>query len=95
MIVRSQLNTILSRLDEPRRFIQVLAGPRQVGKTTLVNQLVEKLQVPYLSETADMVEPDNREWLSERWRAARIQMQLSGANEFVLIIDEIQRINNW
>lgn len=26
---------LLSRVQEPRRFIQVLAGPRQVGKTTL------------------------------------------------------------
>ena len=33
--VRPQFKTLFSRLSEPRRFIQVVAGPRQVGKTTL------------------------------------------------------------
>lgn len=32
---------LLSRVHEPRRFIQVLAGPRQVGKTTLARQVME------------------------------------------------------
>ena len=32
---------MLARLVEPRRFIQVIAGPRQVGKTTLARQVLE------------------------------------------------------
>ena len=35
MYERPILKNLLDRLAEPRRFIQVLAGPRQVGKTTL------------------------------------------------------------
>ena len=42
MIIRNQLITLQDRLQEPRQFIQVLAGPRQVGKTTLVKQFVER-----------------------------------------------------
>ena len=33
---RSQADTLAARLGEPRRFLQVVAGARQVGKTTLV-----------------------------------------------------------
>jgi predicted AAA+ superfamily ATPase len=41
MIIRKQLITLQERMQEPRQFIQVLAGTRQVGKTTLVKQLME------------------------------------------------------
>lgn len=41
MIRRSIHDVLLRRLREPRRFIQVLAGPRQVGKTTLARQVME------------------------------------------------------
>lgn len=41
------------RLSEPRRFIQVLAGPRQVGKTTLAQQVVESAGLPVVFASAD------------------------------------------
>ena len=37
---RSHLKFLATRLAEPARFIQILAGPRQVGKTTLIRQLL-------------------------------------------------------
>ena len=40
MIIRKQLITLQERMCEPHQFIQVLAGTRQVGKTTLVKQFV-------------------------------------------------------
>ena len=40
---RPQFQTLIGRLAEPRRFIQVVAGPRQVGKTTLVQQVCEAI----------------------------------------------------
>ena len=40
MIIRKQLITLQERMCEPRQFIQLLAGTRQVGKTTLVKQFV-------------------------------------------------------
>lgn len=59
MIIRPQLQILQSRLEEPRRFIQVLAGSRQIGKTTLILQLQERLNVPVSSVSADTIAPDN------------------------------------
>jgi predicted AAA+ superfamily ATPase len=42
MYERIHLQQFMKRMDEPRRFIQILNGPRQVGKTTLIMQLLEK-----------------------------------------------------
>lgn len=39
---RSQVQALRDRLQEPPRFITIVAGPRQVGKTTLVRQALEK-----------------------------------------------------
>ena len=41
-IVRGQIKELISRLLEPRRTIQVVAGPRQIGKTTIVKQLLSE-----------------------------------------------------
>lgn len=41
MFERKELKQLSLRLQEPRRFMQVLIGPRQVGKTTLVRQLIQ------------------------------------------------------
>jgi hypothetical protein len=43
---RSQAPELARRLSAPRRFIQVVAGPQQTGKTTLVQQVTEKLDGP-------------------------------------------------
>ena len=39
---RDITNTIEARLAEGRRFIQVITGPRQVGKTTAVQQVLRE-----------------------------------------------------
>ena len=49
MYKREACQTLSSRLSEPRRFLQVLVGPRQVGKTTVVRQLLDNIAIPYLS----------------------------------------------
>lgn len=53
MYQRALFQTIKDRAIEPRRFIQVLAGPRQVGKTTLVTQVMQHLPFPAHYATAD------------------------------------------
>lgn len=95
MIIRPQLKILQDRLEEPRRFIQVLAGPRQIGKTTLIDQLIARLQVPVSSVTADTIAPENTEWIADQWTAVRKTMELAQQQEHVFIIDEIQRLNNW
>lgn len=95
MIVRSQLSTIIERIQEPRKCIQVLAGPRQVGKTTLIKQFLAQCTIPATSLNADEVATNNRAWISEKWQSVRIRMQLEGQQEHILIIDEVQKIDNW
>lgn len=82
-------------MAEPRRKIQVVMGPRQVGKSTMIDQFVEKTDMKCSFFTADGVAKDNTAWISEKWHEARTLMMLHGDEERVLIIDEIQKIENW
>jgi predicted AAA+ superfamily ATPase len=82
-------------MEEPRRFIQVLMGPRQVGKTTLTEQVLQSLKKPYLSISADAVPNTGDLWLEQQWETARLQYAGSGSEDFILAIDEIQKISNW
>jgi predicted AAA+ superfamily ATPase len=70
-------------------------GPRQVGKTTLVTQLVERLTIPFHFASADAVVVSNTTWLEQQWETARLKMDTLQATELLLVIDEIQKINNW
>jgi len=83
------------RLREPRRFLQVVAGARQVGKTTLVRQVLSELGRPYHYVSAD--EPTLRDtaWLIAQWEAARLIAHDAGASGTVLAVDEVQKISGW
>lgn len=95
MFTRSQLEILKSRMAEPRRNIQVVMGPRQVGKSTLVGQFTETTAVPHDLFSADGVGKENTAWISEKWHEARMKMEIMQENEHILIIDEIQKIKNW
>ena len=95
MIIRSQSNDLIMRLQEPRRTIQVVAGPRQVGKTTLVKQVLQQLTIPSRFFNADGVEPDDKDWIAARWEEVRALMRFNQYQEMVLVIDEVHKINNW
>ena len=75
--------------------MHVLAGPRQVGKSTLVRQVVQELTIPYSVEVADAVDPKDSDWIRRIWEGARTTMTLRGEQERLLVIDEIQKIDNW
>ena len=88
----SQLST---RLKEPRRFIQVVTGARQVGKTTLVQQVVDTMDRPVRFASADEPTLKGRDWIEEQWEAARLATSEIGNPSAVLVLDEIQKIPNW
>ena len=75
--------------------MHVLAGPRQVGKSTLVRQVVQEFTIPYSLEVADAVDPKDSDWIRRVWEGARTTMTLRGEQERLLVIDEIQKIDNW
>ena len=95
MYKRVQYQTITKRLKEPRHFLQVVLGARQVGKTTVIKQVVNDLNLPYQIYSADSIPATQTSWISDCWNTARVQMRVEKLSEFILIIDEIQKIKNW
>jgi uncharacterized protein len=95
MFERHHLQALIKRIHEPRKFFQVLLGPRQVGKTTLITQLLSKTTIRYHFNSADAVAASNSIWLEEQWETARSIMDQQAASEFLLVIDEIQKIDKW
>ncbi|MFA5769194.1 MAG: AAA family ATPase, partial [Bacteroidales bacterium] len=95
MYERTYLKHVKSRIEEPRQFIQVILGPRQVGKTTMINQLLSECSIPYVYESADAITATSPVWLMQVWETTRLKMKASGAKEYLLVVDEIQKINNW
>lgn len=93
--IRQQYDILKKRINEPRKFIQVLAGPRQVGKSTLVGQVLDSIELPCLMEAADNIDPKDTDWIHRVWESARVTMTIRGETERILVIDEIQKINNW
>lgn len=92
---RIQYNTILSRIQEPRNKIQVIVGPRQVGKSTLMDQVLSQCPLPFTLVKADNINPLDSNWIKRVWESARGIMMVKNQNEHLLVIDEIQKINNW
>lgn len=95
MFVRAEYQEVKDRLEEPRMFIQVISGPRQVGKSTLVEQILDKITLPYNSYSADAELNVNQSWISNIWDAARNEMDFRQETERILVIDEIHKIANW
>src|SRR5262245_25566124 len=89
---RPQAAELSRRLAEPRRFIQVVAGARQVGKTTMVQQVAEATRVPVRFASADEPTLRGPEWIAQQWEAARLAIGPGGA---VLVIDEVQKASGW
>ena len=95
MIRRSQNDVLISRIKETRKTIQVIAGPRQVGKTTMVKQVLKEVSFPSMFFNADGIDPQNSTWISDCWDEARAQMNFNNSPEFLLVFDEIHKIDNW
>jgi uncharacterized protein len=94
MLKRDGYSRLSGRLKEPVRLIQVMAGPRQVGKTTAVRQALEESGLPYLFLSADQAGSQNREWIEIQWAKARALAE-QHQTKVVLAIDEIQKIEDW
>ncbi|MBE6324719.1 MAG: ATP-binding protein [Bacteroidales bacterium] len=95
MYKRSQYDELKSRIKEPRDKIQVISGPRQVGKSTLVKQVLQDAGMPYMVVSADNPDSRNTDWIGEVWSTARARMKAAGAEQFLLVIDEVHKVRNW
>lgn len=92
---REPFAEVLERMNEPRRFIQVLAGPRQVGKSTLIDQALSECQLPHYLYNADGIDENDTDWIRRIWESVRTQMDTKQQEEAVLAIDEIHKIKRW
>lgn len=94
MFQRVMVETLQRRLEEPRRFIQVLAGGRQTGKTTLARQALDEIEFPGHYASADEPTLKDRSWLEQQWETARL-LGRNHEGRAVLVLDEIQKIPDW
>lgn len=78
------------RLNGESPLIQVLVGPRQVGKTTGIRQLLARTSGNYHYANADDLLVTDRSWLLEQWQKALLL-----GDGTLLVIDEVQKIPNW
>ena len=95
MYKRAEYQLIKKRIEEPRKFIQVVMGARQIGKSTVVKQVLKDLDAPYQLFSADNVPTTNSAWISDSWAAVRSLKESKDWESMILVIDEIQKISNW
>lgn len=82
-------------MGESRGMIQVIAGPRQVGKSTMVKQMLQEVSLAGMLVSADGVAKENTAWIGEVWETARARMRVGRHEEYLLVIDEVHKIDNW
>ena len=58
-------------------------------------QALQDSNVPYLHFAADNVPTRQTEWISDCWDTARAKMRAEGGQDYLLVIDEIQKIDQW
>lgn len=90
---RPQMQELVRRLAEPRRVIQVVAGARQVGKTTLVGQAARQSGLPACFAGADEPTLRDVQWVEQQWEAAR--SLVDDADGALLVLDEVQKVTGW
>ncbi|MBS0286135.1 MAG: ATP-binding protein [Proteobacteria bacterium] len=91
---RPVYKVVFTRVKEPRKFIQVIAGPRQVGKTTLIKKLLSEIKIPTHYASADLPTLQDIPWIEQQWEIGRHKAKAAN-NSALLVLDEIQKIPNW
>lgn len=61
----------------------------------MVKQVLEETAIPYLSVSADNVPKSDTFWINEMWSTARARMKATKAQEYLLVIDEVHKLDNW
>lgn len=92
MYERTIVSLLGRRLAEQRSTIQIVLGPRQVGKTTAVRQALSKVAAPWHFASADTATTESPAWLEEQWAEGR---RLAAGGSAVLVVDEVQKVPDW
>jgi len=89
---RALVDKLLERLRHPAELMQIIIGPRQVGKTTAARQAADLWDGPVRYAAADLPVPPGPEWITNHWELARRDV---GSKPALLILDEIQKVAGW
>lgn len=96
MYKRPLYQKVMGRIEGPRGFMQVLAGPRQVGKSMLAHQIRQSLSFPSHYASADNSSLHDSTWIEQQWEIGRqCAENAHNAQGALLILDEIQKISCW
>jgi predicted AAA+ superfamily ATPase len=91
---RDSVGELVMGLREMPQFLQIVIGPRQVGKTTAVRQVADRLGWPRVVASADEPLPPGAEWVESQWRLARVK-EAACQGPVLLVLDEIQKVAGW
>jgi hypothetical protein len=91
---RALVQEMATALARKLPLLQVIVGPRQVGKTTAAEQLVDGLGWPSVFAAADTPLPPGPEWIETQWHYARMQKP-GQAGKVLLVLDEVQKVAGW
>ena len=96
IIDRYWVPILIHRLNEAKPLIQIVLGPRQVGKTTSLDQVASTWSSKHvISKSADDHRMDGGLWIDQAWDEARQIYKESSGKPVLLIFDEIQKIDQW
>jgi len=97
MFMRPIARVLMDRLREKRRFIQVLIGPRQTGKTTIARQILSRVTIPSQYASADEPGLRDRTWIEQQWEIARTKGNPGSpeAQASIFVLDEVQKVPGW
>ncbi|MBN1831663.1 MAG: ATP-binding protein [Deltaproteobacteria bacterium] len=94
---RPVVKKILKVFESEKRLLQILTGPRQVGKTTAAIQISKKWDGPVINATADLPLPPGPEWVRAQWNLAISKAKSNDKRQqnILLILDEVQKVQGW
>ncbi len=87
------VSKILKDLNKYPDLIQIMIGPRQVGKTTMAEQIVEQFPGSSYIVAGDAPLPHGPEWIHAQWEKVTLLGKEKGS--ILLVLDEIQKVRGW
>lgn len=89
---RALVRDLEQRLGWMPHLLQIVVGPRQVGKTTAARAVAERWPGPTRYAAADRIPTPGAEWIETHWNLARRDASERPA---LLVLDEVQKVSGW